>query len=145
MTNFLGYADAPTCEPGPTDSKAFVIRGRADFGKHNCAATDNIQICTIPAGVMLIGGLYKCTVAEGSAGTIDVGDAAGAQDFSAGLDANSAGNWTKMGTAPLTNSDTFFEIKTDTVVYVEAVAALSHAVIDFIFWGIGLHDYGIEQ
>lgn len=130
-TTYDGYNDIPSASPKA--NTIVVMRAVADFQKHNLAASDMLRILKIPAGTVILGGMYKIVTGEGAATAIDVGYAASSAAVKSSLSVSTAGSWTKV-TAPKFTSDSFKEYASDGYIVVTAGGALDRAQVMFQFY-----------
>lgn len=83
---------------------ATIAAARTAAGATALAATDTLDIATLPKGALLIGGAVTLVTAEGAAGTIDVGMVGALTLFVDDFDLNAAVG-TTVGTAVGTSNE----------------------------------------
>jgi hypothetical protein len=144
MATYNGFRETPTASPNAAN--VFVVRARADFRKHNLAASDDLIVAKVPTGVLLLGGWYRNVIAEGSAATVKVGTTAGGSNIVSGANINSvvASNaWTQL-TLPLISSGSdlpmYGSSSADVNIYVRPNAAVDNAVLDLMFIAVEAND-----
>jgi hypothetical protein len=131
MTTYDGFCEVPSASPKATE--IYVMRGVADFFKHPCAASDIINAVKVPAGTVILGGMYKVNRGEGAAVAVDAGYAASSASVMSSVSTSAAGNWTKVD-LPKFSADTFKEFASDGYIKVQALAAMQMAQIVFQFY-----------
>jgi hypothetical protein len=125
MATYDAFTDIPSASPNAAN--IYVIRAVADYAKHPTAASDSLKIAVIDAGTVILGGMYKIVVGEGTASTkIDVGVSLADNTILNSVDINTAGSWTKI-TAPKFSADTFSEYASAGHVFVKNVALAADA------------------